>query len=157
MEEVELLEFLVEGGVVDGLGMKLLLDEGAEAHFLNHFHVAGAGAESDAVKDVDDFIAVGGGWDRGNRGRIISPAEGAAAEEKAERDERESKEGRLSHGHESRLKGRRRGYTILLANFHCNLGEGRVVSTGVKTRARSIPAPVLCFIPEPPGEDDRAI
>ena len=39
--------------------MQLLLDIGAQAHFLHRIDVARAGAERDAIEDVDDFGAVG--------------------------------------------------------------------------------------------------
>jgi hypothetical protein len=49
---------LFDGGVIDGLGMKLLFDEVAQAHFLHGLDIARAWTERDAVEDVDDFIAV---------------------------------------------------------------------------------------------------
>jgi len=58
LEQLKPGDFLLNGGVVDGFGMQLLLDIIVEAHLLHHFHITGPRAEGDAIEDVDDLVAV---------------------------------------------------------------------------------------------------
>jgi hypothetical protein len=62
LEEIEAGDCFFDGGIVDGLGMELLFDVIVEARLLHGFDIAGAGTVGDAVEDVDDFVAIGGGF-----------------------------------------------------------------------------------------------
>ena len=57
LEQVEAGELLLHSGIIDRLGMQLLLDVILQAHLLHGLDVAGPGAKGDAVKDVDDLLA----------------------------------------------------------------------------------------------------
>jgi len=77
-----------------GFGVKLPLDIGVEAHFLDRFNVAGAGAEADAVEDVDDFGPVGSRFlDRVRSGREQQEKRSERKERKTERVHQGSRRG----------------------------------------------------------------
>lgn len=54
LEDLKLRDFLLDGGIIDGLGMQLLLDVVVETHFLHHLDIARTRSEGDAVEDMND-------------------------------------------------------------------------------------------------------
>ena len=56
-EDVELGEFSLERGIVDGLGVQLLAHIRRQAHLLDPLHVPGARTVAEAIEDVDDHLS----------------------------------------------------------------------------------------------------
>jgi len=127
LEQFEARHSLLDGGVVNCLGMQLALDVIAQAHFLHGLDVARTGSECDAVEDMDNFIALR------RRGRRLVLGLGRPKGEKGEkaRDHRQNRSEQdnpeMSHTISIRLE-RMVKVTLIREKASCSLlgNEGKL-------------------------------